>query len=181
MTKPSMAHDIFLGKSVRAEKTCTYCGGVWDLGRDHVIPTSYLRAKRRFAGDWHVPCCTECNSLLGAELLFNVPDRAAWVCELINRKYRSLLCSRQWDQDEIDELGYNLKIVVQGEKARRAELVRRLAHLEIVASMDPTYMSDDRPSIFLQEEECAEFIEDDSFAARERREELLRRARRRFR
>jgi hypothetical protein len=181
MTKPSMARDLFLGKSVRAEKNCTYCGSVWDLGRDHVIPTSYLRTKRAFRGDWCVPCCSECNSLLGAELLFNVPDRAAWVHELINRKYRTLLCSLQWDQDEIDELGYNLKIVVEGEKARRAEMLRRLAHLEIVAAMDPTYMSDDRPSIFLQDEECAEFIEDDSVAARERRDELLRRARKKYR
>jgi len=150
------------------------------MTRDHVIPTSYLREKRRFSGDWLVPACRDCNSLIGDELIFNVPDRAAWVAAILRRKFRRLLQSRQWSDDEIAELGTSLRSAVILDREKRKETARRLEHLDIVAKMDSTYLSSGRPWIAVEDEVAIEFLDDDDQAARERRATLLARANKRY-
>lgn len=62
------------------EKTCIYCGDPADT-EDHLEPVSRQTSRRRKGkmpglGDT-VPCCGECNSLLGAANAFTVKERAA--------------------------------------------------------------------------------------------------------
>lgn len=64
--------------------TCTYCGYTSN-GFDHIIPYKYIgrlshRARRggSDSGD-KVPCCRECNIILGDRLVVTVVDRAAYL------------------------------------------------------------------------------------------------------
>ena len=167
-------------RQVLGDKYCTYCGIPSDLQRDHVIPTSYLRIKRRYAGDWLVPACGECNRMLGSHLIFNVPDRAAWVMVAYQHKYRKVLTTVLWDDDELDEMSPRMRKNIKARLKARAEMERRLDHLKVVAAMPLTYMAHLRPAIDPEDEEFAEFIVDDNQRAEERRRELLARARKYF-
>ncbi|TCD00716.1 hypothetical protein EYB45_11025 [Erythrobacteraceae bacterium CFH 75059] len=64
----------------------------------------------------------------------------------------------EWEEDEIEELGKNMREVVRQGLKLKAELRARLRHLETVASMPVSYLTSLRPYIF--EEEIPEFMED---------------------
>ena len=155
---------------------CTYCGSPYGVNRDHVIPTCYLREKRRYEGDWLVACCTECNSTLGDNLIFNVPDRAAWVAAHYRQKYRKVLNAPRWSEDEIDELRGNLRKKIRGAVIERKEMEERIRHLDLVAGLPISYKTELRPAIDPGDEDVPEYRENYLFA-HERRRELTAKAR----
>jgi hypothetical protein len=61
-------------------QNCTYCGDDADT-EDHLIPVSRQTTRKRHGKmasvSERVPCCSLCNSLLGAAAAFTVRDRAA--------------------------------------------------------------------------------------------------------
>jgi len=158
---------------------CVYCGVKYDLCRDHVIPTSYLRTKRRYGGDWLVTACTECNTLLGAKLLFNVPERAAYLKIVLARKYYRILRVLNWDDDELEELGENLSSAVRLDLMKRKEVERRLSHLELVERQPVDYLSGSRPLIPAELDETREHV-DPEYASFLRRKEVEKMAKKRF-
>ncbi len=134
------------------ELFCVYCGDGFDLSRDHVIPQSYLRAKRKsFANDWTVTACRECNSTLGGRLIFNVPERAEYLRKKYLKKYAKLLQCRVWDAEEIAELGYNMGTIVAGMMVEREIIYKRYKHLQVVALFDEDYLKPaPKPTINLE-------------------------------
>lgn len=179
MAEPELASDTNVINIGRASPhACTYCGSPFGVNRDHVIPTCYLREKRRYEGDWLVAACSECNSTLGSQLIFNVPDRAAWVLAVYRQKYRKLLRAVRWCEDELEEIGYTLRQMIEGAQRERAIIERRIRHLEGVAAQPITYMAHLRPAIDDDVEDVPEFCEDDAQARRNRRRALLQLARR---
>lgn len=124
---------------------CAYCGDVADT-RDHVIPCSYLRpdcegSHHYRASDWLVPACRECNVTLGARLLFTVPDRAAFLLARFRAKWRKLLASPDWTPEELDETEGFFRKQLESLAAQKLLARHRLEHLELIASMDETYLA----------------------------------------
>lgn len=159
----------------RAKHICVYCGQFGGIARDHVIPTCYLREKRKYEGDWLVPACAECNTILGSELIFNVPDRAAWILATMRKRYKKILLSVHWDDEELEEIGYSLRCYIEGRQKAKIEINRKIEYLAKVSSMPISYMYSMRPHIDRDIEDVPEFVEDDVRMARERRKILLKR------
>ena len=155
---------------------CVYCGSPFDVCRDHVIPTSYLRTKRRYEGDWLVPACRECNSTLGDRLIFNVPDRACYILGQVQRTKAKYLNSVVWDEEELTELGHNLRTYVESFQLTKKFYELRTAHLKAVSWQPSSYMAKLRPWIDPEIEDVPEFLDDDYWSKRVRRAEILERA-----
>jgi hypothetical protein len=171
------AQDI---RSLRAIKYCVYCGETHDLQRDHVIPTSYLREKRRYEGDWLVTCCGECNRTLGNELICNVPDRAYYLMRVYERKYNKLLKAIPWCDEEIADMGYALRQAIIAQESARKEVRQRIEHLRVTAAQPISYLAQLRPTIDPEDEDVAEFIDDDMYNRREVRSIIMGRSKRRY-
>lgn len=101
-------------------KWCVYCGEPADVG-DHFPPRSVSRA------GLILPACSECNNLAEDEWPFDFEARDRLVKTKLEERYGSILKRPDWDEDEIEELGSNLRagvIVCRNEKDR---LRKRLA------------------------------------------------------
>lgn len=90
---------------------CAYCGLPADTV-DHVIPRS-LRYMLVDVGGWRdrwgrvtdtVPACHECNSLVGSMVFNTMREKRNYIHERMRVKYKSVLRTPNWDQDELDEL-----------------------------------------------------------------------------
>ena len=119
---------------------CSYCGFSEGIERDHVVPSSYLREKRKFEGDWTVPACGECNNTLGASIVFTVPERAAFILEKYERKYHDLIKSRIWENEELEELGYTFRTYIEQTQKTQLEIERRIRYLRLVKEMPINYL-----------------------------------------
>jgi hypothetical protein len=147
------------GERVRAVRAtrCVYCGSDEELCRDHVIPTSYKRQKRRYEGDWLVTACKSCNGTLGDKLIFNVPDRASYIRQQFRAKHKKQLAAPVWDEDELDDLGPALAKMIRNQQAFREHLGKRLEHLRLVSQMPVRYLCETRPHVPDEDEEADEF------------------------
>lgn len=120
---------------------CTYCGSCDDIQRDHVIPNSFLRLHRAYAGDWLVPACGECNRNLGDELFFNVPDRARHLVRKFARKWRKHL-DCPVTVDDVEQATGNFRRYLEAAMALRLSYQRRMQHLVRVAELPPTWRAE---------------------------------------
>ena len=137
---------------------CAYCNSPWNVGRDHVIPTCYLREKRRFEGDWLIPACSECNTALGSQLIFNVPDRALWIAAVYRKKYAKLLRMPDWEDDELADVSLHLRKNIVATLERKAEVRSRIEIVEYVASKPVSYLTSLRP--YVEDEDVPEFMDE---------------------
>jgi hypothetical protein len=95
---------------------CVYCGDPATTD-DHVLPISYLAR----LGDPDldhpairpglivVPACWPCNALLKDHVATTVEQKRAELKARLRRKYKRLLGTTEWGQDELDELGPALR------------------------------------------------------------------------
>jgi len=83
--------------------------------RDHVIPRSVLQTLADTGIEINksrikiVPCCHECNCLLGASFQETIAERKKYLKQRLRHKYRAILKIPHWTEEEINELGYVLK------------------------------------------------------------------------
>ena len=97
----------------KAPRACRYCGLAAD-GVDHIPPQSArerikeLGMSDRFP-DVEVPCCGECNSLLGARALWTVGRRKRFIKTALSRRYRRFLRLPAWSNAELSRLGPSLQ------------------------------------------------------------------------
>lgn len=124
--------------------TCSYCGSPEEPRRDHVVASSIVTTgRRRFAHQWIVIACDECNRLLGDRPIFNVPDRAAYLLTKLRKRYGRLLNRSPWGEEEVEECGFGLRASLARDAARRAIVEGRLSHLRNVAAMPKNYLAKD--------------------------------------
>lgn len=89
---------------------CTYCG-MDASGWDHIPPLHFISRidvkdiKHKLR---KVPCCKECNCIIGGILLFTIQERRSYVKRHLKIKYRSILKIPKWNNCELSELGYSL-------------------------------------------------------------------------
>ncbi len=114
---------------------CYYCGD--KAGNiDHVPPIDYVYSYGRDAVESNgitlllVSCCTNCNELLGSKALLTLDTRVVYLYGRIQKKYSSVLESRHWEQDELDQLGRTLRGYVGAHQDAHTWLERRLCYME---------------------------------------------------
>lgn len=105
--------------------TCVYCGGPSDT-RDHIIPTALTGVARR-SSVLTVPACRECNSMIGAALVFSLDGRREIAHLGIRKKYAKFLKCPNYSDDEISEFEGMLKQSVLSAMAGKRDTLNRLA------------------------------------------------------
>ena len=114
---------------------CYYCGRQ-ATQVDHVIPQSMLRQlamstepitmeiiKHRALT---VHSCGECNTLLSNIYLESLQAKKKYLKTKLRKRYKKVLEMPRWDQDEVEELGYNLRTFVQGSIDQKELVLERL-------------------------------------------------------
>jgi len=121
-----------------SQNVCYYCGAKAD-SIDHIIPYSTLRKlvalddkaitkqmiSRRVLKVW---ACRECNSMLKDSLQESLPERKACLKKRLRRRYKRVLALPDWTPDEIEELGYNMRVYVTSSQRFREYIRLRVSH-----------------------------------------------------
>ena len=112
---------------------CVYCGRPAGT-RDHVPPVSrvsdYEALGMKIEVYIKVPACTECNNLGADELHPSFMDRAEFIKDKLSRKYARVLASPDWDDDELKELGKNLRSKVKAALAKKKPQLERIEYYD---------------------------------------------------
>ena len=109
-------------------RECYYCGMPCD-GDDHVTPKAVLammpdpESNPVRARTFTVPCCRECNSILGSKVFETLVQRKRALKERLRHKYVKYLRIPEWSPSELDELEGRLRESV--EQALRIQRVTR--------------------------------------------------------
>lgn len=97
---------------------------------DHQPPISQVDAYRALSLQYEfyvkVPCCRECNNLLGDSLTDDLIDREREVKAKLEARYKNHLRVGEWEDSEIDELGPNLRSTVREAKLQFDRTMARL-------------------------------------------------------
>ena len=104
--------DCYYIETGRIGDSCRYCGVV-SCGYDHIPPIAHIERLSDVTdidqiNCRKVPCCKQCNLILGAVLLLTVPERRSHVRTSLRKKYRALLRMPYWDEEELAELDNDL-------------------------------------------------------------------------
>lgn len=113
---------------------CVICGA--PAGSiEHYPPLSRISDYEALGGRVYVkfPCCSQCNGMAGTILDDNVLDRIERVKDRIARKYAKYINNTEWDDDELADLGKNLRSYVATENDKGAHY---RAKIEYYAGID---------------------------------------------
>jgi len=114
--------------------SCYYCG-LPANSKDHAVPRAVMTT---LADDpdalrhimWNrretVPCCRECNCLLGASVQDTLEQRKAFLKEKLRRRYRKFLAIPNWTDAELTEMRGGLRRYVVFGLKKKAVVIRRL-------------------------------------------------------
>ena len=88
---------------------CHYCGMPANT-LDHIPPVaSYNGNDERF----RVPACSECNSLLRDVYHNKFPERRHYLKILLTKRYAGVLTTPKWTEQELNDLGPDLRESIQ--------------------------------------------------------------------
>jgi len=93
---------------------CFYCG-LPAPTIDHVPPLSKVKELRMTYDSLiytKVPSCNECNLIAGDEPHVSIFERRIFLKEKLKLKYKKYIKLCDWEEDEISDLGYNLRVSV---------------------------------------------------------------------
>lgn len=113
---------------------CVYCGDPAGT-LDHVTPLVAVAAlmgtvdvRRHYPdGLCLVPSCADCNCRLSSFLARSIDEKREELKRRLRRKHAQLLNSRDWQPEELEELGHSLRALITQQERKRAWLIRRLA------------------------------------------------------
>jgi hypothetical protein len=110
---------------------CVYCGVPADT-YDHVPPLSKVHAlgpehfEKLSVRFWIVPACRECNILLNKVDGDTVGKRKARIKVILRKRYAKYLNCGHWTREDIEELGYNLRQMIESGANIKEWVERRL-------------------------------------------------------
>lgn len=113
---------------------CYYCNDPADT-TDHVpsLREVYIRGVDFFESKrilfLTIPSCGVCNSALG-DKGWTPDQRAAMLYEYYSKKYTKILNQPHWDDEELEELGPNLRSAVDTSKIVHDWIERKLQYME---------------------------------------------------
>ncbi len=117
-------------------KICYYCGQEANT-IDHVIPRSLLKHLAAI-GDakitdsilgrriLKVPACKECNCLLSDSVQNTVQERKKYLKTKLKRRYQKILRIPEWREDELEEMGNNMRKYIEGALQQKMIIKQRL-------------------------------------------------------
>lgn len=108
---------------------CIYCG-LDGFTKDHVPSVFISYAYHPDVPHIIVPCCRHCNSILGAADLNTLPERAAYLTERYEKKYKRLLDMPIWDEEDIKEMGPTMQDAIISMEKDRENIEYALEHLD---------------------------------------------------
>ena len=73
-----------------------------------------------------IPSCNDCNILLSDLWLFDYDERLSKLYYLYLDKIKK---SAEWTNEELDELGWNLRNMIEARQRRREELKQKLENV----------------------------------------------------
>ena len=108
---------------MKEPELCYYCGQPAST-IDHVIPKSILKQLTTLedAEITHailrkralkVSACRECNCLLSDSLQDSLTDRKQYLKQKLRKRYAKLLGIPKWEDEEMENLGYNLSSYIK--------------------------------------------------------------------
>lgn len=103
---------------------CTYCGDDKEC-RDHAVPVLHIGVRINGISQT-VPCCNECNHFKGGEVFNTWHDLYQFLAQKYRHKYRRLLATPNWSEDELQELRRSLRSFVESQ-----QMLKRLVRLKI--------------------------------------------------
>jgi hypothetical protein len=74
-----------------------------------------------------VPACSDCNSRLAGYVAFSVTAKRSELKARLRRRWRRLLDSYDWQEEELDPLGRTLRRHIEAAEAARMAIFARLA------------------------------------------------------
>lgn len=77
-----------------------------------------------------VSCCRECNSLLSDRNILHLSKRVRFVYDKLLKRYYKILHSPRWDDEDLDELGPNLRSALDSHCSIKEWAERRLSMME---------------------------------------------------
>lgn len=116
---------------------CAYCGDP-ATDEDHIPPRSAVHALQATGIRllMHtVPSCSECNSaILNRRALWTFAERVSYVADALPVRLASALSCQDWDDDELEELGYSLRQRVEAAVYRKRWAQARCLYAEQTAA-----------------------------------------------
>jgi hypothetical protein len=116
------------------DKLCVYCGD-WYQCLDHYIPVNWTEKPRSRRAADVVPCCVECNSILGGRPLFGLRDRARYLVLAYTKRLAPYNRIPEWTERELSELEYNLRTMIRSAMIARDIYEAKLVNLRYVARL----------------------------------------------
>lgn len=111
---------------------CIYCNSPAET-LDHVPPLAWIEPfgletlRKSGIPLSTVPCCRECNGLLGDRKLLTVEDRL----EYLEKKYNSLFDKLvRWSDDELEDMGESFQKSIRAQRWREDDLSRKIRAIE---------------------------------------------------
>jgi len=125
---------------------CSYCGDSANCF-DHVVPLSYVFSGKRTNAKNRsettvVPCCNECNHLLGCSVFPSVSEKAGFLAERIAIRYKRILNAPYWSEEDYNELSGRLKQAIKAKQAKRQVVLERIRHCLFVAHLEELTIAD---------------------------------------
>jgi len=97
-------HTMVIGVDI---VQCAYCGAPAE-DREHVVPYSWMFSGARKSNKVRQSCivmaCKECNSLAGGTVFATFGEKKAYIAGCVEHRYRKVLKSPEWTDDELEEL-----------------------------------------------------------------------------
>jgi len=121
-------------KKFRWVNFCVYCGQPKEC-LDHVFPLSLASGldlsrpsvkQELFQGLNIVPSCSSCNRIASDYAFINIRLKRQFIQERIRKRYLKKLRAVEWTQEELSEIGYNLKSQIKKLNHNRIILENRV-------------------------------------------------------
>lgn len=130
---------VFCSDSCRAESwrlgieatPCFYCGDKAET-TDHIPPRAYRKyiaeqpdLKMQYP-EKEIKACKECNCLLGTRALWTVEVRKRYIKKALRKRYKKDLARKPLTPTDLEDVGFNLRQILQAGEARRLWVQARL-------------------------------------------------------
>lgn len=117
---------------------CIYCGEM-ATSEDHFPPVSVDTR------GWRLPACKECNSGIGDRFPFSFWDRCDEAKRRIEKKHAHALAFPHWDEEDLEELGPNMR-----RNVKLWQRKKRIAHARIAWNVRAYLLSIETPIDFVR-------------------------------
>jgi hypothetical protein len=119
---------------------CIFCGD--HAGTSIRIPCYYLSDFRSLETETDlsvdIPACTECKEALDEVSYQSIEGAARYLSSVYRDRYDHLLSNCNWNKQELEELGHNLRSSIEISLRNQLDIKARLEQCDRVGSLGPT-------------------------------------------